>query len=243
MQTLTQSTVAGAWSPAYHLNRVSDPAAFQWLDSLNVADATHPLQVAKCFGMDVAYLRMDMLYWFPNEFVLSIPFLDAPPPEYFFVTNEAGKRWWCFVVIRKNAEKATALVIDVSPSVLIVPLMGLRELDINPDTEQVTVGRDYPLTPRPGVLCPMDSRRIRHEVLSPETGEYLCIEEDDSNAASPNQVPTLSDVLGLQPNRPQTAPMRVSLGSPAFGLPLRINDDLGLMNLVASLGGSSGGPL
>ena len=243
MQTINQPATAGAWNPAYELYRVSDPAAFQWLDSLNVADPAHPLQVAKCFGMDAAYLRMDVLYWFPHEFVLSIPILDAPPPEYFFVTNEAGRRWWCFVVIRKNAERAAALVFDVNPSVLVVPLMGLRELDINADSGQVTVGRDYPLAPRQRVLCPMDYRRIRHEVLSPDTGEYLCIEEDDSNVATTNQAPTLADVLGSHPNRPQTASLKVSLGSPAFGLPLRINDDAGLMNLVASLGGNSGGLL
>lgn len=243
MQTLSPSTVAGAWSPAYQLNRINDPVSFQWLDSLRKADMSQPPRVGKCFGMDVAYLQMDLLYWFPNEFCLSIPHLEAPPPEYYFVCSAGGKRWWCLVVLRKRNEGGTALVFDIDPSVLIVPLMGLRELDIHAQTGTVTIGRDYHLAPLSNVVCPMDYRRIRHESLSPQSGEYFCIEEDDSIQATPHQVPTLSELLSSQPNRPQTASLRVSLGSRAFGLPLSINADVGLMNLVASMGDSNGGLL
>ena len=80
------------WAPAHHFFRVHDPASFTWLDGLSPQSATATPPSAKCFGMDVVYLALDLLYWFPSETVLAIPFLEVPPTEYFLVCNSGGQR-------------------------------------------------------------------------------------------------------------------------------------------------------
>ena len=91
---------APAWASAHHFHRIADPSSFAWLSGLSPQTTTPP-QVSLCFGMDVVYLPLDVLRWFPNELVLAIPFLTVPPVEFFFACNEGGKRWWCFVVLSK----------------------------------------------------------------------------------------------------------------------------------------------
>ena len=221
------------WAPAHHFFRVHDPASFAWLDSLSPLSTTATPPSAKCFGMDVVYLALDLLYWFPSETVLAIPFLEVPPPEYFLVCNSGGQRWWCFVLLRQRADKACALVFDVAPSVLLIAGLGLRETDIDP-AGAVTRGRDFNLAPNAAVLCPKDNRAIRFERLSPQTQEYFCVYEGGEPGGGVNAYP-LADVLGSR-NLPQTAPMEVSLGTRTLGLRLRVNADEALMRLVDSLG-------
>ena len=164
------------WAPAHHFFRVHDPASFAWLDGLSPLSTTAIPPSAKCFGIDVVYLALDLLHWFPSETVLAIPFLEVPPPEYFLVCNSGGQRWWCFVLLRQRADKACALVFDVDPSVLLIAGLGLRETDIDHDGA-VSRGRDFNLAPNAAVLCPKDNRAIRFERLSPQTQEYFCVYE------------------------------------------------------------------
>ena len=229
---------AQVWAPAHHFFRVHHPDSFAWLDSLSPLSTTATPPSAKCFGMDVVYLSLDLLYWFPSETVLAIPFLEVPPPEYFLVCNSGGQRWWCFVLLRQRADKACALVFDVDPSVLLIAGLGLRETDIDP-AGAVTRGRDFNLAPNAAVLCPKDNRAIRFERLSPQTQEYFCVYEGGEPGGGVNAYP-LVDVLGAR-NLPQTAPVEVSLGTRTLGLRMRVNADEALMRLVDSLCGDGMG--
>ena len=229
------------WTAAHHFHRIHDPASFAWLNGLNPKAAGAGLSVVKCFGMDVVYLALDVLHWFPSEMVLAIPFVDSPPAEYFLACNESGQRWWCFVVLRKGT-RPTALVFDVCPSVLLIMGLGLRETYIDVQTAAVSRGRDFDYRPNAAVLCPMDASPIRFERLNPDTREYFCIRE----AAEPGSamaMPTLADVLGLPAQRPAEAAMEVSIGTPTLGLRMRVNEDDALMRYLDSLAQGAGGVL
>ena len=219
-----------AWTPAHHFHRIHDPACFAWLDGLPGGKTQATVPMGRCFGMDVAYVALDLLLWFPVETVLAIPFLDAVPPEYFLVCNAGGQRWWCFVVLRRGT-MPTALVFDVDPSVLLIAGLGLRETEVDALTGAVARGRDFGYPPNAAVLCPMDATPIRYERLSPGTREYFCIRE----VGGPGGEPTLADVL-TQRGQPSVAPaMEVSIGTPALGLRVRINEDQALVRYLDSL--------
>ena len=228
------------WMPAHYFHRVHDPASFAWLERLSPTVATQSPPLGNCFGMEVAYLALDLLHWFPSETVLAIPFLEAVPPEYFLVCSSGGQRWWCFVVLRNRAEKACALVFDIDPSVLLIAGLGLRETHIEAATEAVTCGRDFSLAPNAAVLCPMDQRPIRYERLSPATQEYFCLSEGAAMGNAPGAPPGLADLLTPR-SLPQTAAMEGSIGSRTLGLRMRVNDDDALMRFLDSLGGDSAG--
>ena len=190
--------------------------------------------------MDVVYLALDALHWFPNEMVLAIPFLDAAPAEYFLACNEGGERWWCFVVLRKGT-RPTALVFDVCPSVLLIAGLGLRETFIELQSAAVSRGRDFDYRPNAAVLCPMDSLPIRYQRLSPDTREYFSIREA-GELGSATATPTLADML-WHPRPPAAAAMEVSIGTPALGLRMRVNEDEALMRYLDSLAQGVGGVL
>ena len=229
---------APVWSSAHHFHRISDPSSFAWLTTLSPQTTTPP-HVSLCFGMNVVYLPLDVLRWFPNELVLAVPFLSVPPVEFFFACNEGGKRWWCFVVLSK-AQIPMALVFDVSPSVLLITGLGLRETHVDEQSGEVSCGRDFHYRANPAVLCPMDATPIRTEWMSPETMEYFCIREGSSQGSTP-YVPTLADVLGPRKLPPTISPVEVSIGTPALGLRMRVNDDEHLARYVDSLVGGAGG--
>lgn len=222
-----------AWTAAHHFHRIHDPAGFAWLDGQPRGKTQGALPMGRCFGIDVAYVALDLLLWFPAEMVLAIPFLDAVPPEYFLTCNTGGQRWWCFVVLRKGAIP-TALVFDVDPSVLLIAGLGLRETEVDARTGAVTRGRDFGCLPNAGVLCPMDTTPIRYERLSPGTREYFCIREVDG----PDCAPTLADVLAPRRQPPVTAAIEVSMGTPALGLRMRVNEDQEMVRCFDSLGAS-----
>ena len=81
------------WTSAHYFHRIHDPVSFAWLNSLDPKAVQGKPFSVKCFGMDVVYLALDVLHWFPNEMVLAIPFLDATPAEYFLACKEGGERW------------------------------------------------------------------------------------------------------------------------------------------------------
>ena len=222
-----------AWTAAHHFHRIHDPAGFTWLDGLPVGKTQTTVPMGRCFGMDVAYVALDLLLWFPAEMVLAIPFLDTVPPEYFLACNAGGQRWWCFVVLRKGITP-TALVFDVDPSVLLIAGLGLRETDVDAQTGAVTCRRDFGYSPNAAVLCPMDATPIRYERLSPGTREYFCIQE----VGGPHGEPTLAHVLAPRRLPPATAAMEVSIGTPALGLRMRVNEDQALVRYLDSLSGA-----
>ena len=232
---------APAWASAHHFHRIADPSSFAWLSGRSPQTTTPP-QVSLCFGMDVVYLPLDVLRWFPNELVLAIPFLTVPPVEFFFACNEGGKRWWCFVVLSK-AQVPMALVFDVSPSVLLITGLGLRETHVDAQSGAVSRGRDFDYRANAAVLCPMDATPIRTEWMSPETREYFCIREGSkgSSQGSTTSVPTLADVLGPRKLPPTISPVEVSIGTPALGLRMRVNDDEPLARYLDSFAGGAGG--
>ena len=209
------------------------------LNGLSPRNVSSTPLVSRCFGMDVVYLALDLLHWFPNEMVLAIPFLQAPPPEYFMACNEGGKRWWCFVVLRRGSTP-TALVFDVSPSVLLITGLGLRETHVDVKTGSVSRGRDFNYRPNAAVLCPMDLTPIRHEWLSPATREYFCVSEA-SSSASAEGIHALADVLGVQRQQPSISAVEVSIGTPALGLRMRVNEDDSLTRYLDSLADGEGG--
>ena len=227
------------WTSAHYFHRIHDPVSFAWLNSLDPKAAQGKPFSVKCFGMDVVYLALDVLHWFPSEMVLAIPFVDAPPAEYFLACNESGQRWWCFVVLRKGTQP-TALVFDVCPSVLLIMGLGLRETYIDVQTAAVSRGRDFDYRPNAAVLCPMDASPIRFERLNPDTREYFCIREA-AEPGSATAAPTLADVLGLPAQRPAEAAMEVSIGTPTLGLRMRVNEDEALMRYLDSLARDAGG--
>ena len=227
------------WTPAHHFQAIHDPASFAWLDSLAPTVIADAPAVAKCFGMDVVYLTLDALRWFPNEMVLAIPFVEAPPLEYFLVCNSGGLRWWCFVVLRRQAEKATALVFDVDPSVLLIAGLGLRETHVG-ERGAVHRGRDFSYGPNAAVLCPADRKAVRYERLNPAMREYFRIEEVLDPAGMVNGQPTLADVLGTNSRPPQKAAMAVSIGTATLGLRMRVNEDDALMRYLDSLADGNG---
>ncbi len=219
-----------AWTPAHRFHRIHDPAGFAWLDGLPSGKTQTTVPMGQCFGIDVAYVALDLLLWFPVEMVLAIPFLDAVPPEYFLVCNAGGQRWWCFVVLR-GGTMPTALVFDVDPSVLLITGLGLRETEVNAQTGAVARGRDFGFSPNAAVLCPMDAAPIRYERLSPATQEYFCIREVGDLGGEP----TLADVPILRGQPPVASSMEVSIGTPALGLRVRINEDKALVRYLNSL--------
>lgn len=227
------------WTSAHHFHRIPDPASFAWLNALSTKNVGTSAEISRCFGMDVIYLALDLLHWFPNEIVLAIPFLVAPPPEYFLVCNEGGKRWWCFVVLRRGSTP-TALVFDVSPSVLLVNGLGLRETHVDTKTGAVSRGRDFDYRPNAAVLCPMDLTPIRHEWLSPATREYFCISEAGGQRSG-SRLRALADVMGMQEPPPAISALEVSIGTPALGLRMRVNEDDSLMRYLDSLADGEGG--
>ena len=109
------------------LHRLHDPASFTWLAGLTPEMEGSAASRAVCFGMDTTYLHSDMLAHYPTHLVLAIPPLNAPPVEYGFACTSKGQRWFCFVVVRKNASKSAALIFEVSPYALMFPAHGLRE--------------------------------------------------------------------------------------------------------------------
>lgn len=228
------------WTSAHYFHRIHDPVSFAWLNSLDPKAAQGKPFSVKCFGMDVVYLALDVLHWFPNEMVLAIPFLDAAPAEYFLACNEGGERWWCFVVLRKGT-RPTALVFDVCPSVLLIAGLGLRETFIELQSAAVSRGRDFDYRPNAAVLCPMDSLPIRYQRLSPDTREYFSIRETGELDGA-TATPTLADVLG-HARPPATAAMEVSIGTPALGLRMQVNEDEALMRYLDSLAQGVGGVL
>lgn len=228
-----------AWKAAYYFYRIHDPASFEWLNSLTPASGAQQPQVGRCFGMDVAYVALDLLRWFPSETLLAIPYLAAPPPEYFFVCNSGGQRWWCFVVLRKHGQAGSTLVFDIDPSILLIVGLGLRETHVDAQTGVTTQRTDFAIAPNAAVLCPMDNVRIGYQRMSPQTGEYFRVSEG-AGIGSGNRVPTLGDVLGEASKLPQTSSIEVSIGSPVFGVSMGINDDPGLIRLVESLAGAGG---
>ena len=222
-----------AWTAAHHFHRIHDPAGFAWLDGLPSGMTQATVPIGRCFGMDVAYVALDLLLWFPVEIVLAIPFLDAVPPEYFLVCNAGGQRWWCFVVLRRGTIP-TALVFDVDPSVLLIAGLGLRETEVDALTGAVARGRDFGYPPNAAVLCPMDATPIRYERLSPRTREYFCIRAVGGLGGEP----TLADVPTPRGQPPVALAMEVSVGTPAMGLRVRINEDQALMRFLDSLAAS-----
>jgi hypothetical protein len=228
------------WTSAHYFHRIHDPASFAWLNSLDPKAEQFKPQAAKCFGMDVVYLALDMLHWFPSDTVLAVPFLDAPPAEYFMACNTGGERWWCFVVLRKG-NQPTALVSDVSPSVLLIAGLGLRETSIEQKSAAASRGRDFDYRPNAAVLCPMDSVPIRYQRLSPDTREYFLIRE----AGEPGRATAAPTAAGVHGGArlPETSAMEVSIGTPALGLRMRVNEDESLMRYLDSLLQGEGGAL
>jgi hypothetical protein len=233
VQPVVLPAAPNVWTPAHHFHRIHDPAGFAWLNGLPVGKTEATVPMGRCFGMDVGYVALDLLFWFPNEMVLAIPFLEAVPPEYFLVCNEGGRRWWCFVVLRKGTQP-TALVFDVEPSVLLIAGLGLRETNVDMQKNDVSRGRDFSYAPNSAVLCPMESAPIRYERLSPNTQEYFCLREVEAfDDLARTRGP--AGVWALRNLPPDVVPLEISIGTPLLGLRMRVNEDEALMRCVNSL--------
>ena len=165
------------------LRRLHDPASFTWLASLTPEMEGSAAATSTCFGMDAIYLHSDMLAHYPSHMVLAIPPLNVPPVEYGFACTSKGQRWFCFVVVRKNASKSAALIFEVSPYALMFPAHGLRETSQD-KSGNLVVCRDYPLTPLLPVLCPLDGFSIRYDVLQPDSGCYFCLSEGEPSLSA-----------------------------------------------------------
>ena len=144
------------------------------------------------------------------------------------------------MVLRKGTQP-TAVVFDVCPSVLLIAGLGLRETFIELQSAAVSRGRDFDYRPNAAVLCPMDSLPIRYQRLSPDTREYFSIRETGELDGA-TATPTLADVLG-HARPPATAAMEVSIGTPALGLRMQVNEDEALMRYLDSLAQGVGGVL
>ena len=220
------------------LHRLHDPASFTWLAGLTPEMEGSAASRAVCFGMDTTYLHGDILTHYPTHLVLAIPPLNAPPVEYGFACTSKGQRWFCFVVVRKNASKSAALIFEVSSCALMFPAHGLRET--SQDTSgNLVVGRDYPLTPLLPVLCPLDGFPIRYEVLQPDSGSYFCLSEGEPSLSAWQTPP--ANPQGAQDAtqthaqaQPQHAPIYFDVGSPALSA-MRINGNAALINLLGGL--------
>ena len=223
------------------LHRLHDPASFAWLSSLTPKMEGTAAARSVCFGMDAIYLHSDMLAHYPSHLVLAIPPLSVPPVEYGFACTSKGQRWFCFVVVRKNASKSAALIFEVSPYALMFPAHGLRETGQDA-LGKVAVGRDYPLTPLLPVLCPLDGWPIRYEVLQPDARSYFCLSEGEPSLAAWETPPSSQEgqhgamqaVLGQQQAQPQNAPIYFDVGSPALSA-MRLNGNVALINLLEGL--------
>lgn len=223
------------------LHRLHDPASFKWLSSLTPEMEGFATGRAICFGMDAMYLHSDLLAHYPSHLLLAIPPLNAPPVEYGFACTSKGQRWFCFVVVRKNASKSAALVFEVSPYALMFPAHGLRETGRDA-SGKVVLGRDYPLKPLLPVLCPMDGLPIRYEVLRPDARSYFCLSEGEPSLAAwetpsssqEGQHGAMQAVLGQQQVQPQNAPIYFDVGSPALSA-MRLNGNVALINLLEGL--------
>ncbi len=223
------------------LHRLHDPASFAWLSGLSPDMEGSAAARSTCFGMDTIYLHSDMLAHYPNDIVLAIPPLNVPPIEYGFACTSNGQRWFCFVVVRKNASKSAALIFEVSAYVLMFPAHGLRETGQD-SAGNVVVGRDYPLTPLLPVLCPMDGLPIRYEVLQPDSCSYFCLSEGEPSLAAwetpassqAGQQGAMQAVLGQHQAQPQNAPIYFDVGSPALSA-MRINGNAALIYLLGGL--------
>ena len=223
------------WMPSMYLHRVADQQGFDWLSKLRPGVEGTPAGVAQAFGIHLAYLHHDVLTHYPRELVLSLPSLRAPPVDHFFVCTSKGQRWFWVVVLRRNATASYGLVFEVSPMVLMLPITGLRDQS----------GTHMAIQYRPEVLAPMDGQQIWCQKLNPSTGEYFVVHEmlsDGPQRAGQAQTPqaVLAEALGLAPSTQPTAQLEFSVGSPAFCMPIQVNTDAALLNLVASMGPHSG---
>ena len=220
------------------LDRIHDSASFAWLSSLTPSMEGTPSAKSTCFGMDAIYLHSDMLTHYPNDIVLAIPPLDAPPIEYGFACTSKGDRWFCFVIVRKSPSKSAALIFEVTPYVLMFPAQGLRETSID-KYGALVIGRDYPLPPLLKVLCPMDGLPIRHENLQVESGQYFCLCEGEPTLDA-WQTPPANHVVqhgsdhATAKSKAQNAPIFFEVGGPAFPA-MRINGNAALINLIGGL--------
>lgn len=220
------------------LRRLHDPASFTWLGGLTPGMEGTAAARAVCFGMDATYLHSDMLAHYPAHLVLAIPPLNAPPVEYGFACTSKGRRWFCFVVVRKSASKSAALIFEVSPYALMFPAHGLRETGLDA-AGKVAVGRDYPLAPLLPVLCPLDGFPIRHDVLHSDSGSYFCLSEGEPSLSAWQTPPAnpQGEQDATQTNaqaQPQNAPIYFDIGSPALSA-MRINGNAALINLLGGL--------
>lgn len=224
------------------LHRLHDPASFKWLSSLCPEMEGNAAASATCFGMDTIYLHSDMLAHYPGHLVLAIPPLNAPPIEYGFACTSRGERWFCFVVVRKNASKSAALIFKVPPYALMFPAHGLRETGLD-TSGNLVLGRDYPLPPLLPVLCPMDGFPIRYEVMQPDSGSYFCLSEGEPSLSAWQKPPASQEntqsavqtiTPGQQPAQPPNAPIYFDVGSPALSA-MRINGNQALINLLEGL--------
>jgi hypothetical protein len=220
------------------LHRLHDPVSFAWLSGLSPDMKGSAAAKSTCFGMDAIYLHSDMLTHYPAHLVLAIPPLNVPPVEYGFACTSRGQRWFCFVVVRKNASRCAALIFEVSASVLMFPAHGLRETGQDP-SGNVVVGRDYPLAPLLPVLCPMDGLPVRYEVLQPDTGSYFCLSEGEPSLAAwvtpqSSQADQQGAIQAAAQGQPQNAPIYFDVGSPAFSA-MRVNGNVALINLLGGL--------
>jgi hypothetical protein len=222
--------VANAWQPSFYLHRLSDEQGFAWLSALRPSVEGTPAGNGFAFGINLIYLHHDVLAHYPNELVLSLPTLQAPPTEHFFACTSKGLRWFWIVVLRRNAAQAFGLVFEVSPMVLMLPITGIRDRS----------GLNIPIQPRMEVLAPMDGHQVRHQQLNPATGEYFVVQEllppcPTEPIGQQANTSELSHALGLAPSTQPVSHLYFMVGSPAFGMPIQVNTDMPLMNLVASL--------
>ena len=220
------------------LRRLHDPASFTWLAGLTPEMEGSAAATSTCFGMDAVYLHSDILAHYPTHLVLAIPPLNAPPVEYGFACTSKGQRWFCFVVVRKNASKSAALIFEVSSCALMFPAHGLRETSQD-KLGNLVVGRDYALAPLLPVLCPLDGFPIRYEVLQPDSSSYFCLSEGEPSLSAWQTPPVgqadQQDAVQTKAQaQPQNAPIFFDVGSPALSA-MRINGNAALINLLGGL--------
>lgn len=229
-------------SSNHFLHRLHDPKSFAWLDSLKCeVEGTELGKLSSFLGMDTIYLNHDLLAFYPDNLIFSIPVLETPPVEYGFISTSKGNRFFCYMIIRRDAGRSAALLFEVKAYALMFPVQGLRERTID-SYGNIVIGRDYPLSPKLAVLCPQDKFPIRNEILLPKLGAYFCLVEGKPDVApwvhstrnNGNDFSKLNGAMNSTDNKSEKTEIYFEVGGPSFPS-MRINCDEGLMNLIQSL--------
>jgi hypothetical protein len=217
---------------SFTIRRVIETASFLFLKNATRADNG---KVLTLFGMTACFHVYDALTTFSTDLTIDVPDMPGLPIEYGFILTEKGKRMFCYVVVRKEADYRAVNVFEVTPFTLLMPARGLRSVSDAGDTKFSS--RTFPMVPLMEVMAPDDGQPIDYVCIDCERNAYYGLREGVPDTApwAVKDVPSQSQFGNTPKPPPKLAPIYFELGADCFHA-MRINGDAALMELSKSGG-------